>query len=132
MPDVRSFRELDLYVSRCAGLAVKRAAEVLSGQLQDLMQDDYSENMEKRLASVVYDMLDSNTASIGIQKEIRNNRLSERRGLHNAVSDEIGDVRIGGDKAGWSEYRNEYLNWCDENAPKVLKSELQKMGLTVK
>lgn len=128
MPDVRSFRELDLYVSRRAGLAVKRAATVLSEQLRDIMQDDYSEHMEKLLYSVVYDMSEGNTASIGIQKEIRNNRLSVRRGLHNAVSDDIGDARLGGDKAGRSGYRN----WCDENVPKVLKSELQKMGLAVK
>lgn len=128
MWDVRSFRELDLYVSRRAGLAVKRAATVISEQLRDIMQDDYSENMEKLLLSVVYDMLDGNTASIGIQKEIRNNRLSERRGLHNTVSDNIGDARFGGDKAVWSEYQN----WCNENVPNVLKSELQKMGLAVK
>ena len=140
---------LQNYVESACSKAVKETSNILVEKLKDLIQTRYYDlfdpnvyiRTEAFLRSAVANMIDSNTASIGIDEAFMDYQYPANYRLQDST---IGHW-TGEDQANMAErgyhgtyyihtdghYWSEFVQWCDKNAISILRENLIKAGLTL-
>lgn len=150
MKQVGSINALEKEVNRRAGIAVKNVATIMSDKLREFLSDEYyakyNPEIYKRtykfLNSATYELLNGNTASIGISDDFLNYEYPAiYKSQDGAFGHWTGEDQSYMGEAGYhgnayiyrdGHYWSEFENWCRENVVNLLTSALKKQGLNVK
>lgn len=146
MDIVKSFAELEKLMNKRIGNAVEIVANSMCKRLKECIKEDYYEQYEplfyqrthEFLNSAVYNMLNTNTASIGISDKYMNYHYSLQgsssrhwTGAHQTFMASLGlhgSPYIYREGVFWETFEK----WCDENVIILLKTELRKHGINIK
>lgn len=146
MAIIKSFTELENILSKRIGNAVEKTANLMCKKLKECIKEEYYEQYEPQfykrthefLNSAVYNMLNTNTASIGISDKYLNFHYPQQNsssrqwtGVHQTFMASLGlhgSPYIYREGAFWETFEK----WCDENVLRLFKEELQKQGIDIK
>lgn len=149
MSDVKSFTKLEKAVNIRIGSAVQNVAKIMCEKLKECIQEEYYDKYRpliynrtyKFLNSAVYDMLNGNTASIGIGDAYMdylypaNYMLQDGSVWHWTGEDQTYMASSGFHGSAYIQrngyYWKTFESWCDKNVVKLLKNELRKQGLHI-
>lgn len=149
MSNVKSFTELEKVANKRIGVAVKNVAVIMCKKLKECIQDEYYDRYSptlydrtyKFLNSVAYDMLNGNTASVGISDAYMdylypaNYMLQDGSTGHWTGEDQAymaasgfhGSAYIQRDGYYWKAFES----WCSSSVIDLLKTELKKQKINV-
>lgn len=141
MATVKTYTALVNELNNRVTLSVQNVAKIVCDKLWECIDEQYYNdpgfypNIYKRtetfLNSVTYEMLEKNSARVGIDIAGMHykNGFSARQVVDWAKESMHGAPMYQTDT---EDFWSVFIEWADENVPKLLKSELKKNGLNVK
>lgn len=141
MAQVKTYSVLVNEINKRVTISVQNVAKILCDKLKECIDEQYYQdpefypNIYKRteafLNSSTYEMLGKNSARIGIDTTGMHykNGFSARQVVEYARESMHGAPMYQTDT---EDFWSVFIEWADENVPKLLKLELKKNGLNVK
>ncbi len=141
MAQVKTYSALVNELNKRVTVSVQNVAKIVCDKLKECVDEQYYQdpgfypNVYRRteafLSSVTYKILGKNSARIGIHTTGMHykNGFSARQVVDWAKESMHGAPMYQTDT---EDFWSVFIEWADENVPKLLKSELKKNGLNVK
>ncbi len=141
MAQVKTYSALVNELNKRVTVSVQNVAKIVCDKLRECVDEQYYQdsgfypNVYKRteafLNSATYEMLGKGTARVGIDTTGMHykNGFSARQVVEYAKESMHGAPMYQTDT---EDFWSVFIEWADENVPKLLKSELKKNGLNVK
>lgn len=141
MPQIKSYSILIDEFNKHITIAVDNVAKVICDKLRESINEQYYQDpsfypnvyqrTEQFLRSAVYNMLNSNSAVIGIDTTTMRykNGFSAQQVVEYAAQSMHGSPLYQTDTEN---FWDTFIEWCDKNVVKLLKFELKKQGIDIK
>lgn len=138
---IRSYSALVNEINKVVTVSVKNVAKIVCDKLHDCIDEQYYQdpgfypNIYKRtetfLNHAVYKMIGDNSAIVGVDTYAMHykNGFSAKQIVEYASQSMHGNPLY---QTTTDDFWSVFLDWADENVPKLLKDELRKNGLSVK
>lgn len=137
MPVVKNYANLISELNKRLYTAVENVSKQMVEQLRQFLIDDYYnlydpkkyDRTNQLMDSPTYEMLASNMAKIFIDVDSMSYKSASGLDVANLASLGFhGNTNIFREGYFWEDF----INWCDNNVPTLLKTELRNQGLAVK
>lgn len=137
----RTYSALVSELNNRVGIAVKNVAIIVCDKLHDCIDEQYYQdpefypNVYRRtetfLNSAMYEMLNNNSAVIGIDTDSMHyrNGFSAKQIVNWAAESMHGSPLY---KTSTESFWDSFIEWADENIPILLRDELRNQGLQMK
>lgn len=141
MIQVKTYTALVNEINKRVTIAVQNVAKDVCDKLHYFIQEQYYDdpgfypNVYKRtetfLNHTVYEMLSGNTAKVGVDVGAMHykNGFSARQIVEYASQSMHGSPLYQTDTES---FWDAFIDWADENVPRMLRDELKRQGLTVR
>lgn len=141
MATVKTYSALVNEINKRVTLSVKNVAQIVCDKLRECIDEQYYHdpgfypNIYKRteafLNSATYEMIGKDSARVGIDTTGMHykNGFSARQVVEYAKESMHGAPMY---QTETESFWDVFIEWADENVPKLLKNELKKNGLNVK
>lgn len=141
MTQARTYQVLVNEMNKRVTIAVQNTAKIVCDKLKECIDEQYYQDpgfypniyqrTEAFLNSAVYEMLNSNSAKVGIDTSTMHykNGFSANQVVEWASQSMHGSPLY---QTSTEDFWSVFIEWADVNVPILLRSELKRQGLTVK